>query len=71
MFLDLLFFEVVLKHGRYAVFETRVFVFVVSGTLINFLDVFMLNTRRVGLMCSVRYCAVILSHSIYILLFLA
>jgi len=45
--------------------------FVVSGTLINFLDVFMLNTRRVGLMCSVRYCAVILSHSIYILLFLA
>ena len=35
------------------------FVFVVSGTLINFLDVFSLNTGRVRLMCSVRYCAAI------------
>jgi hypothetical protein len=28
-----------------------------SGTLINSQDAFMLNTRKVGLMCSVRYCA--------------
>lgn len=29
--------------------------FVASGTSINFLDVSMWNTRRVGLTCSVRY----------------
>lgn len=70
MFLDLFFFEA-LKYGCYGVNEGFCVCFVVSGTLINFLDVFMLNTRRVGLMCSVRYCAAALSHSIYILLFLA
>ena len=28
-----------------------------SGTSINSQDAFMLSTRKVGLMCSVRYCA--------------